>query len=158
LEYLQANKGDATYLVAGPDSRSMSSIILGTDEPVINLGGFMGRDPVFTADELANLVDEGAVRFFLVQDRERAEEIRAEREAEREEYYVTYGTYPQYGPRPGGPPGGDNEAVTWVQDSCEKVPRELWQSPEAEEGGGPGGPGGPEGAQGLYDCSGAGGQ
>lgn len=153
VDYLQANKGDATYLVAGPDARSMSSVILSSNEPVVNLGGFMGRDPVFTADELASLVDEGAVRLFLVQDRERAEELRAE----REEYYAAYGTYPQYGPPPGGPggPGSDNEAVTWVQDNCEKVPRELWQSPEAEDdgGGGPRGPGGPGRVQGLYDCS-----
>jgi len=160
VEYLQANKGDATYLVAGPSSMPLSPIILGTDEPVIDLGGFMGRDPVFTTDELSNLVDEGAVRFFLVQDRERMEEREAEREAEREEYYATYGTYPPYGPPPGGPPGADNEAVTWVQDNCEKVPQELWQSPEEDEeqGDGPGGPGGPERAQALYDCSGIGGQ
>ena len=161
LEYLQANKGDATYLVAGPSSMPLSPIILGTDEPVINMGGFMGRDPVFTTEELAGLVDEGAVRFFLVQDRERMEEMRAEREAEREEYYATYGTYPQYGPPPGGPPGADNEAVTWVQDNCEKVPEELWKSPEEDEeqgGGGPGGPGGPGRAQALYDCGTQGGR
>ena len=137
----------------------LSPIILGTDEPVINLGGFMGHDPVFTIDELSSLVDEGAVRFFLVQDRERMEEMRAE----REEYYATYGTYPQYGPPRGGPPGMDNEVVTWVQDNCEKVPQDLWQSPEADEeqGGGPDGPGGPGGlggAQGLYDCGTQGGR
>ena len=149
LEYLQANKGDATYLVAGPSSMPLSSIILGTDEKVINLGGFMGRDPVFTTDELSGMVDEGALRFFLLQDRERMEEMRAEREAEQE---ASGGSVTQ-GPPPGGPPGTDNEAVTWVQDNCEKVPQELWQSPETEEGGGPGGPGGPGRAQALYDCS-----
>ena len=54
----------------------------------------------------------------------------------------------------------DNDAVTRVQDNCEKVPQELWQSPaeNADQGGGPGGPGGPEKAQALYDCSSAGGQ
>ena len=156
LEYLQANKGDATYLVAGPSSMPLSPIILGTDEPVINLGGFMGRDPVFTTQELSGLVNEGAVRFFLVQDRERMEEMQAEREAEQE---ASGGSAPQ-GPSPGGPPGMDNEAVTWVQDNCEKVPEELWKSPEEaeEQGGGPGGPGGPGRVQALYDCSGAGGQ
>ncbi|MDQ4127217.1 MAG: glycosyltransferase family 39 protein [Actinomycetota bacterium] len=156
LEYLQANKGDATYLVAGPSSMPLSPIILGTDEPVINLGGFMGRDPVFTTQELAGLVGEGAVRFFLVQDRERMEEMQAEREAEQE---ASGGSAPQ-GPPPGSPPGMDNEAVTWVQDNCEKVPEELWKSPEEaeEQGGGPGGPGGPGRVQALYDCSGAGGQ
>jgi hypothetical protein len=131
----------------------LSPIILGTDEPVINLGGFMGRDPVFTTEELSSLVDEGAVRFFLAQDRERMEEMRAE----REEYYATYGTYPQSGPPRGGPPGMDNEVVTWVQDNCEKVPQDLWQSPEADEEQG-GGPGGPGGAQGLYDCGTQGGR
>jgi hypothetical protein len=113
---------------------------------VINLGGFMGRDPVFTSDELANLVDEGSVRFFLMPDRERMEEMRAEREAS--------GSGAPQGPPPGGPPGSDNEAATWVQDNCEKVPQEEWQSPEAEEQGG----GGPPGrVQALYDC-GAGGR
>jgi hypothetical protein len=157
LEYLQANKGSATYLVAGPSSMPLSPIILGTDEPVINLGGFMGRDPVFTTEELSGLVDEDAVRFFLVQDRECMEEMRAEREAEQE---ASGGSAPQ-GPPPGGPPGADNEAVTWVQDNCEKVPEELWKSPEEDEeqgGGGPGGPGGPGRVQALYDCSGTGGQ
>jgi 4-amino-4-deoxy-L-arabinose transferase-like glycosyltransferase len=146
VEYLQANRGDARYLVATESSRSASPIILNTDEPVINLGGFMGRDPVFTSDELAGLVDEGSVRFFLMPDRERMEEMRAEREAS--------GSGAPQGPPPGGPPGSDNEAATWVQDNCEKVPQEEWQSPEAEEQGG----GGPPGrVQALYDC-GAGGR
>ena len=157
VEYLQANKGDAEYLVAGPSSMPLSPIILGTDEPVINLGGFMGGDPVFTTEELSSLVDSGAVHFFLVQDRERMEEMRAEREAEQE---ASSGSAPQ-GPPPGGPPGADNEAVTWVQDNCEKVPEELWKSPEEDEeqgGDGPGDPGGPGMAQALYDCGDMGGQ
>jgi hypothetical protein len=41
--------------------------------------------------------------------------------------------------------------VTWVQDNCEKVPQEEWQSPETEEQDGRG-PGGPGRAQALYDC------
>jgi hypothetical protein len=155
LEYLQANKGDATYLVAGPSSMPLSPIILATNEKVINLGGFMGRDPVFTTDELTDLVDDGAVRFFLVQDRERMEEMRAEREAEQEaEQEASSGSTPQ-GPPPGGPPGMENEATTWVQDNCEKVPQELWQSPNDEEQQGGGGLGR---AQVLYDCGTEGGQ
>ena len=65
LEYLQANKGDADYLVATSNAMSASPIILSTDEKVINLNGFEGHDPVFTADELAGMVDEGVVRFFM---------------------------------------------------------------------------------------------
>ena len=66
MEYLQTNKGDAEYLVATSSAMSASPIILNTDEKVINLNGFEGHDPVFTASELAGLVDKGAVHFFLI--------------------------------------------------------------------------------------------
>ena len=68
MDYLESNRGDAKYLVGTTNARSASPIILGTDEPdpVITLGGFAGRDPVFSTYQLANLVNEGAVRFFLI--------------------------------------------------------------------------------------------
>ena len=70
INYLLSNRGDAEYLVAAIDARSTSPIILSTDEPVISLGGYYGLDPVFTTKRLNDLVNEGAVRFFLVPDRE----------------------------------------------------------------------------------------
>ena len=66
VEYLQANKGVAEYLVATSNAMSASPIILNTDDKVINLNGFESHDPVFSADDLSRLVDKGAVRFFLV--------------------------------------------------------------------------------------------
>jgi 4-amino-4-deoxy-L-arabinose transferase-like glycosyltransferase len=119
VEYLQVNKAGAEYLVATTDAHRASSLILNTDDKVIDLQGFEGHDPVFTTDELAALVDEGAVRFFLA----------------------------------GGGPGSDSESAGWVQDNCEQVPQEEWQSPDANEQGG----GGPPGrAPTLYACSTAG--
>jgi 4-amino-4-deoxy-L-arabinose transferase-like glycosyltransferase len=156
IEYLQANKGDAEYLVATNDSHGADSIILNTDERVITLGGFMGRDPAVTPEELTSLVNKGAVRFFLAPDRERMQERMQERMAEEEASSGDDasegepGGAPQ-GPPPGGPPGMDNEAVSWVQDNCEQVPQEEWQSPETEEQGG-GSPRGPGRDQALYDC------
>jgi hypothetical protein len=147
LDYLQANKGAATYLVAGPSSMPLSPIILGTDEPVINLGGFMGRDPVFTPDELGGLVDDGAVRFFLMPDREAIEEMMAEREAAGD-------GGPRGGPEPTGPGGGlpQNGSAEWVEDNCEKVPQELWQTSTDSERGGP-----PTArVRALFDCGPAG--
>jgi 4-amino-4-deoxy-L-arabinose transferase-like glycosyltransferase len=115
VEYLQANKGDAEYLVAAASAMRASSLILDTDEKVIDLNGFEGHDPVFSADELTELADEGAVRYFLT----------------------------------GGGPGSENESTSWIEDNCEQVPEEEWQSLEAqEEQGGP-----PGGEQALYDCS-----
>ena len=103
---------------------SRAPIILSTDEPdpVIDLGGFMGRDPVLSTNQLARLVDSGAVRFFFVQDRERIQEILAERESDQ-----------QGGSRGGwgGPP--QNEATSWVQDNCQPVPSELWQSSSSSD-------------------------
>jgi 4-amino-4-deoxy-L-arabinose transferase-like glycosyltransferase len=68
MDYLQTNRSDAKYLVATTNAMSGAPIILSTDEPdpVIALGGFGGRDPVLSTDQLADLVDRGAVRFFLI--------------------------------------------------------------------------------------------
>jgi hypothetical protein len=73
VDYLHANQGDAKYLVAAITSRIASPIILNTDEPVISLGGFNGADPVFSNERLAGLVNQGAVRFFLIEGRDRKE-------------------------------------------------------------------------------------
>jgi 4-amino-4-deoxy-L-arabinose transferase-like glycosyltransferase len=74
VDYLEANQGDAKYLVAAIRSRIASPIILNTDEPVISLGGFNGADPVFSNEGLASLVKEGTVRFFLIEGRDRKED------------------------------------------------------------------------------------
>src|SRR5215204_4994152 len=75
--YLQANQGDATYLVAAIRSDLASPIILNTDEPVIAFGGFEGRDPVFSIKRLGGLVNQGSVRFFVIvkRDIERAAKL-----------------------------------------------------------------------------------
>ncbi len=116
-----------------------------TDEPVISLGGYNGVDPVFTPDEVAGLADGDAMRFSLMPDREAIEEMRADREADGN------GSGPRGGPGPGGGPGSgvpQNGSADWIEENCEKVPQELWQSdPE-------GGRGGPlmARAQALFDC------
>jgi 4-amino-4-deoxy-L-arabinose transferase-like glycosyltransferase len=139
VEYLQANRGNATYLIAVSSAMSASPLILNTDEPVISLGGYNGVDPIFTAAELANLVDEGAVRFFLMPDRETIEEMMAEREAGGDASGAPGGA-PRGGPGPGGGPGSglpQNGSAEWIEDNCEKVPQEEWQSTTTSEGGGP---------------------
>jgi 4-amino-4-deoxy-L-arabinose transferase-like glycosyltransferase len=136
VEYLQANRGDAGYLVAVSSAMSASPIILNTGEPVISLGGYNGVDPVFTPNDLADLVDREAVRFFLMPDREAIEEMRFERESNGGA--PGGGPGPNGGPGPGGGPGSgvpQNGSADWIGGNCEKVPQELWQSDP--EGGGP---------------------
>jgi len=151
VEYLRAERGDAEYLVAATNAMSLSPLILSTEEPVISIGGYNGVDPVFTADELAELVDEGSLRFFLMPDRDRIEEIRAEREQSGQQPGGPPGA-PQGGP-PGGPMSAlpQNGSAEWVEESCEQVPQELWQPSDSEQQRGP------VRIQALYDCGPGGG-
>jgi hypothetical protein len=66
LAYLQANQGDATYLLAAFGSQSSAPFIIASGEPVITIGGFNGGDPAPTLAEFQALVAEGKVRFILL--------------------------------------------------------------------------------------------
>ena len=148
VAYLRDNQSDATYLLADANALVASPIILDVEEPVISLGGFMGFDPVLSSDEVAGLVDKGAVRFFLVLDEERLIAAFSE---------MMTGTSPDdstgAADPPPAPPPFANESTDWVEDNCEAVPRELWQSSAPENSEGMQGIFGE--VQALYDCGGS---
>jgi len=66
VRYLEANQGNAKFLVAVPSSMSADSIILATNKPVMAMGGFSGGDPILTTNQLATLIKNGTIRFFLL--------------------------------------------------------------------------------------------
>ena len=66
VAYLLANQGDVTYLAATLNAQAAAPIILATGDPVMALGGFSGGDPILNKEELAELVVNGTVRFFLI--------------------------------------------------------------------------------------------
>ena len=67
IRYLEANQGNAKFLVAVPSSQGIAdTIIIETNKPVMSLGGFSGSDPILTTNQLASLVANGTVRFFLL--------------------------------------------------------------------------------------------
>jgi 4-amino-4-deoxy-L-arabinose transferase-like glycosyltransferase len=66
LEYLRSHKDAAGYLVASADSDFARYAIVHSNELVISLGGFTGHDPVLSPRQLAGLVNDGAVRFVLL--------------------------------------------------------------------------------------------
>ena len=70
LDYLEANTRDTKYLIAMPSSMQGSDFVLATGRPVLYLGGFMGRDPVVTGDDLARMVAAGELRY-IYWDRDR---------------------------------------------------------------------------------------
>jgi 4-amino-4-deoxy-L-arabinose transferase-like glycosyltransferase len=99
IRYLEAHKGSAKYLVAVVSSNEADSIILATNQPVMALGGFSGSDPILTTAQLATLVKNGTVRFFLLN-----------------------------GSGGGGPGGGQSTLTTWIKQHGTVVSSSQWQS------------------------------
>ena len=110
LAYLEANRGDTTFLMAVPSSQSADTIIIQTGEPVMAMGGFSGTDPILTVDSVAQLVKNGTVRYFLLG-----------------------------GGGPGGRFEGQASAMQWVTSSCSVVPSSAYQASTASSRGGFGG-------------------
>jgi 4-amino-4-deoxy-L-arabinose transferase-like glycosyltransferase len=133
VDYLEANQGDANYLVAAIDSDLASPIILNTDEPVIAFGGFEGRDRVFSIERLAGLVNQGTVRFFMIEERDIEHAARPDIGGRR--HLELGGRVPplQQLPRLKARLKAladihQKREVRWITDNCEQVPRGLWQS------------------------------
>jgi 4-amino-4-deoxy-L-arabinose transferase-like glycosyltransferase len=64
LDYLEANTQDTTYLMAVPTSMQGADYVIATGRPVLYLGGFKGQDQVVTTDELAQMVQQGELRYI----------------------------------------------------------------------------------------------
>jgi 4-amino-4-deoxy-L-arabinose transferase-like glycosyltransferase len=61
--YLQSKTQDIRYLVAVPNAFSGAPFVLATGRPVLYMGGFSGSDAVVKAEKLANMVENGDLRF-----------------------------------------------------------------------------------------------
>ena len=65
LDYLVANRGTATWIVAADSSQQAGSIEIATGLPVMAMGGFTGSDPAPTLEQLQGYVASGKLRFVL---------------------------------------------------------------------------------------------
>jgi 4-amino-4-deoxy-L-arabinose transferase-like glycosyltransferase len=65
LTYLQANTQGVKYLVAVASSQVGAPYVIATGRPVLYMGGFNGGDDVVSADELAQMVANGELRYVL---------------------------------------------------------------------------------------------
>ena len=132
VHYLEANQGGATYLVAAIRSDLASPIILNTDEPVIAFGGFEGRDPVFSIKRLSGLVNQGSVRFFVLEKRDikRAAKLDAAgRRPKPAEQQINLEQLPRLKARLKASEDTHEEMeVRWITDNCERVPQGSWRS------------------------------
>jgi 4-amino-4-deoxy-L-arabinose transferase-like glycosyltransferase len=94
LAYLEANQGDATWLIAVSDASTASQLELTTGRAVMSTGGFTGSDDALTLERLQSLVAGGELRFIVVGDAR------------------------------GGPGGGasaSSEVSSWVTSACSVV-------------------------------------
>lgn len=65
INYLEANTQGMTYLMAVASSQQGAPYVLETGRGVLYMGGFNGGDPVVDADDLAQLVADGDLRYVL---------------------------------------------------------------------------------------------
>lgn len=150
VNYLEANQGNAKFLVAVPSSMSADSIILATNKPVMAMGGFSGGDPILTTNQLATLISNGTVRFFL---------LNAPRTGQQQIPQQVLNQIPQQfrnAARNGGFGGGQQSALTtYVTKHCTSVPTKEWQTSSSGSATTPGSFFGRGGANLLYDCAAA---
>ena len=130
VDYLEANQGDAPYLVAAMDSYLASPIILNTDEPVIAFGGFEGRDLVFSIKGLADLVNGGKVRYFVIKKSALEHAAKFDSGGGRPklgEQQISLKQLPHLKGRLKALADiHEKKEVRWIADNCEQVPQRLW--------------------------------
>jgi len=63
--YLLANTDPKTYLVGLYNADEATGLILATGRPVLPFGGFLGSDNVVNANQLAQMVTSGELRYVL---------------------------------------------------------------------------------------------
>lgn len=65
LDYLEANTQDVDYLLAVPSANMGAGYVIASGRPVLYMGGFSGGDPVVDAGDLAEMVENGELRYVL---------------------------------------------------------------------------------------------
>jgi 4-amino-4-deoxy-L-arabinose transferase-like glycosyltransferase len=68
VEYLVANRGNATWIVAVNGANEAGSIELASGLPVMAMGGFSGSDPAPTLAQLQAYAASGQLRYILIGD------------------------------------------------------------------------------------------
>ncbi|SHJ16127.1 ArnT family glycosyltransferase [Propionispora hippei] len=64
--FLMSHRNGEKYIVAVPNAHMASPIILGTGEPVITYGGFMGSEKILDGERLEALVASNQVRYVVL--------------------------------------------------------------------------------------------
>lgn len=133
LHYLEMNQGNATFLVAAPSSQSANALILATNRPVMAMGGFAGRDPILTPAQLAQMVAQGKVRFFLLNN--------PLQETSSAHGHVTSSAQRANAAFSWFMRNSQPALTNWIKQHCSVVPAHQWQTDAATS------------STRLYDCA-----
>ncbi|HXM57994.1 MAG TPA: glycosyltransferase family 39 protein [Candidatus Dormibacteraeota bacterium] len=123
LAYLEANRGEAKYLLASQSLHLGTLFIMVSGAPVLIMGGFSGLVPYPTPDQFRRMVATGQVRHVLL------------------------GSDLPPGLAPRVAQSTNSAIAVWVRANCVPVPPSTYgaQPPPGEEGAG-------QGDRGLYTC------
>ena len=66
VDYLVANRGSATWIVAVSGAQEASALELQTGLPVMAMGGWSGSDNALTLDELKADIANGTLRYVIL--------------------------------------------------------------------------------------------
>ncbi len=73
VHYMERHRAGAKYLAAMPSSNSgAAALIIQTGEPVLAWGGFKGVDPALGIEGLKRKIEDGEVRYVLLEDKHNA--------------------------------------------------------------------------------------
>ncbi|GCE26750.1 dolichyl-phosphate-mannose--protein mannosyltransferase [Dictyobacter alpinus] len=155
IQFLQANKGNARYLVAVQSAMAGEQLIIATGEPVMALGGFVGSDPILTLQQLQQKVASGEVRYFMFPAATSNDTFKNLPASIKEMIEKMGGGNP--GNMAAGMAGSNGKIISWVQSSCKVVPTDQWKTNTQQSDNAQGGiPGGGMGMNNqLYDCKAA---
>jgi 4-amino-4-deoxy-L-arabinose transferase-like glycosyltransferase len=66
VAFLAANRGEARFIVAAPNTNLVAPVIIRTGLPALAFGGYMGTDPILPIDAFAEMAARGEVRYVLL--------------------------------------------------------------------------------------------
>ncbi|MFC4184377.1 glycosyltransferase family 39 protein [Saccharococcus thermophilus] len=98
LAYLEKHYNGEKYLAATMRATPAAELMLKTDKAVMTMGGFSGKDPVLTPEQLAKMARNGEVKYFLI-----------------------YGF-------DGGSEGRNSRLIQWIETHCQEVPQTEWKT------------------------------
>ncbi|GCE23846.1 hypothetical protein [Dictyobacter kobayashii] len=129
INYLQSHRQNARFLVSTQFAGPAEPLILATDQPVMDIGGFGGGDTILTRTQLIDLVNQGTIHYFLFNNIHRVTHKVGKRKITTISVLAA---------------GGNADDIRWVATHCSLVSSKLWMPPGAHN---------PLSSFGLYNCA-----